>query len=231
MKKITVGLLLLFTSTIGLAQETTKKQKKVRPGKQIKISSTQQINQLQNGALLVRLKTQKSTIAALRKKGKDELADKRETQQADLNREIITAFQTYFDFCPTYFFFSDCSNTVREKQFDSVDFLNHLLQIDTTIVFNKKPFLTAEFGTIEQDTTKYFDGYYYFQGENGLERRTRYYGGTNMGFGALVIKSDQFIQLKKPFPYYVRTFDSLPIKRSPKTVVKKMNKKLHRFYN
>jgi hypothetical protein len=64
MKKITVGLLLLFTSTIGLAQETTKKQKKVRPGKQIKISSTQQINQLQNGALLVRLKTQKSTIAA-----------------------------------------------------------------------------------------------------------------------------------------------------------------------
>jgi hypothetical protein len=52
-----------------------------------------------------------------------------------------------------------------------------------------------------------------------------------MGFGALVIKSDQFIQLKKPFPYYVRTFDSLPIKRSPKTVVKKMNKKLHRFYN
>ena len=67
--------------------------------------------------------------------------------------------------------------------------------------------------------------------KNGLERRTRYNNsGTNMGFGALVIKNDQFIQLTRPFPYYVRTFDSFPFKRKPEEVIKKLNRKLHLFY-
>lgn len=231
MQKIIVGFLILLTSTAGLAQDPTEMKKKVSFRKQSKMLIKQQINQLHDGALLVRLKTRKNSIAALRKIGKDKLADKIEKRQAAINKDIVSAFQDNFDFCPTYFFFSDFSKDVRERLFDNVEFLNDSLLPDTTIMFNSMSFLTAEFGTIEQDTEKYFDGYYYAPGENGLERQTRYYGGPNMGSGALVIKSDQFIQLRKPFPYYVRTFDSLPIKRKPKNVVRIMNKKLHKRKN
>ncbi|WP_027420085.1 hypothetical protein [Crocinitomix catalasitica] len=153
-----------------------------------------------------------------------------ESEQADLNKKIVEAFQNNFDFCPTYFFFSDYSSSIRKGDFNNVEFLNEKLLPDTTILLSNRSFLIAEFGRIEQDTAKYFDGYYYTSGDNGLERKTSYYGGPNMRFGALVIKNDQFMQLRRPFPYYVRTFDSLPIKRSPKNVVKRMNKKLQRFY-
>jgi hypothetical protein len=162
--------------------------------------------------------------------GEIKLADKIELQQADLNKEIINAFQNNFNFCPTYFFYSDYSREVSENQFDRVEFLNNQLQPDTTITIFNRTFLTAEFGTIEQSPPKKFNGYDYTPGENGPERTTSYIDGPNMGFGALVIKSGQFKQLSSPFPYYVRTFDSLPFKRSPITVVKKMNRKLHRFY-
>lgn len=51
-----------------------------------------------------------------------------------------------------------------------------------------------------------------------------------MGFGALLIKNDQFIQLKDPFPFYVRTLSTLPYKRQPATVVVKIYKKLNNYY-
>lgn len=230
-QKTIFALLILLVPTFGLTQNTTEKKKKVCYRDQLKILTTQQINQLHNGALLVRLQTKKKSIAALRKTKKDKLADMIETRQAELNKVIIRAFQDNFDFCPVYFFFSNHSENVRKKQFDKVEFLNYSLLPDTNINFDHKDFLISEFGTIEQDKAKHFDGYYTVQGENGLEKRTKYYGGSNMRFGALIIKSDQFVQLRKPFPYYVRTFDSLPIRRKPKKVVIKMNMKLLNFYN
>lgn len=166
------------------------------------VQAGEQINQLKNGALLVRLQTKNKSISALRKNGNDKLADKIETEQKSRNMEIVSAFKAGFNFCPVYFFFSDDSQNIRERQFDKVVFLSKSLLPDTTIKFTKDHFLTAEFGTTDGDTS----------------------------FGALIIKSDQLIQLKRPFPYYVRTFGSLPIKRSAYKTVKKMNKKLHQFY-
>jgi hypothetical protein len=51
-----------------------------------------------------------------------------------------------------------------------------------------------------------------------------------MGFDALIISSDKFIQLRRPFPYYVRTRDAMPKSKVIFKTVAKMNKKLHRFY-
>ena len=55
---------------------------------------------------------------------------------------------------------------------------------------------------------------------------------TSLGFEALIIKDKNFIQLKKPFPYYVRTFSSLfrPIKRTKSETVRKMNNDLISYY-
>jgi hypothetical protein len=62
-----------------------------------------------------------------------------------------------------------------------------------------------------------------------LNKTENYYGSSDMGFEALIVKNDQFMQLKSPFPYYVRTFNSLPVRKSNNKTVKKMNDKLFHF--
>ena len=231
MHKIILSLLILLISTIGLSQGKTDEQQKTNSRKQLKIAAEQKIKEMYNGVLLVRLKTRKKSIAALRSSGRDAKADKIERKQAEFNTEIINGFKANFDFCPTYFFYSDYSQAALDGQFDKVEFLNDSLQYDSTITFNNKIIYTAEFGIIEQDSVQFFDDYYYEAGEEvGLQKRKQYNGGANMSFGALIIKSDQFIQLRKPFPYYSRTLGSVPIKRKPELVIAEMNSQLHRFY-
>jgi hypothetical protein len=230
MKKILIALLLFSTS--ATSQETLPKEKKISYRKRMDALAEGQINQLKGGVLLVRLQTKKNSLEALRKHGNYEKANLIEKKQAAYNLSIVKAFRTNFDFCPTYFFFSDYSTNVIDDQIDKVVFLNDSLFADTTIKFNNKAIFTAEFGTIEQDTAKYLSHYSYEPNANmSLKRVSNYYGGSNMGFGALIIKSDKFIQLSNPFPYYVRTFDSLPIEKSAKKVVSLMNIKLSEFYN
>jgi len=228
MNKIILSLLLLLISTISYSQKNSKRSTLSK--KQLKELANQQIIQMHDGALLVKLKTKKKSIATLRKFDYHEQADKVEAKQKAYNTKIINGFKTNFDFCPTYFFFSDYSQEVLDKQFDKVQFLDINLQHDSTITFNNTSFLTAEFGIIEQDTAKYFDGYYVVEGKDGLEKRAKYSGGTDMTFGALIIKNEQFFQLRKPFPYYSRTLNSIPFKRKPKNVIDKMNRQLHNFY-
>jgi hypothetical protein len=223
MKFFILSLLIITTSTIGLAQEAN-------PDKKIIITPKQQINKMYKGVLLVRLKTRKNSISALRRSGQNEKADKIQRKQDKFNANVISAFKTNFDFCPAYFFYSDFSQQVLDKEFDKIEFLDDSLQYDPNISLQSKTFLTAEFGIIEQDTAQYFDGYYYSPGEGrGQEKRTKYNGGPNMSFEALIIKSNKFTQLRRPFPYYVRTLNSLPIRRHPKHVVTKMNAQLHGF--
>jgi len=227
MNKIIIGLWLFLISSISISQVINEKKEKRNFRKHLKIQVKEQISQIHDGALLVRLKTKKNSIEALRKIEKNTLADKIEKKQAKRNKAIISAFQKRFDFCPTFFFFSDYSQSIKEKKFDKVLFLNSNLQLDSTIKFDKKTFLTAEFGTIEPDTAKYFS-YYSLEpdGNWSVKKIKNYYGGSSLVFDALLIKSDIFIQLRRPFPYYARTFDSF----HPKRVVKRMNRKLRRFY-
>jgi hypothetical protein len=229
--RIVAGLFIFCISVTGIAQDTQTTKKTKSPGNVYKVMARDQIFQLKNGALLVRLTTNKNSIAALQKIGKTKKADELQKKQAAYNVKIIKAFRKNFDFCPVYFFFSNYSTNISERQFDKVIFLNYSLLPDTSIKFTYNTFLTAEFGTIEEDTAKYYS-YASFESDSteGRHLVSHYYGGTEMGFGALLIKSDKFIQLRRPFPYYVRTFDSLPVERSTQEVVKMMNKDLHAFY-
>ncbi|MFI5220239.1 MAG: hypothetical protein ACHQNT_12200 [Bacteroidia bacterium] len=190
----------------------------------------EEIDHLKDGVLLVRLQTKENGITALRKMGNNEFADIIMEKQLQQNKEIISAFKNNFTFCPAYFFLSNYSDSVLSKQINGIVFLDDNLQPDTTVKLNNRKFLTAEFGIIEQDPAKYFSGYYYYQGENGLERRSAYDGGPDLRFGALKIMNDKLVQLKRPFPYYVRTFNSTPFKRKFSKVVRKMNKNLFSYY-
>ncbi len=226
MKKILLALLLIFPLLV-IAQKAPKK-KKLRYKKRVELISNNDITQLKNGGvLLVRLKTKKASIDALRKAGNKKVADRLENEQKMANQEIIKAFKKSFKFCPTYFFYSDYSDAVRARKFDEVEFLGQDLQPDKAIRFNGGFFLTAEFGNVEQDTVGNYKAQKHLENENFRDATST--GKSNMGFSALVIRSDQFIQLTPPFPYYARTLAGLPFERTKEEVVRMMDEQLDKF--
>jgi hypothetical protein len=229
MNKILIGLFLFFISIPGISQDTNKKKTNFR--KQLQASAKEQIYQLKNGALLVRLKTRTNAIAALRKMGENAKADAVQQQQASFNSDIIMAFRKNFNFCPVYFFYSDYSDTIKAKQFDKVIFLNDSLHPDPAVKFKEKSFLIADFGTVEQDTAKSYS-YSSLEPDRdfSVKKVDHYNGGPSFSYDGLIIRSEQFIQLRHPFPYFVRTRDSRPNKKKLNKTVKAMNKKLIAFY-
>lgn len=231
MKKIKLLQCLLFFSTIVFAQEVDSTKSKISFRKQVNTTAKVQINQLKNGVLLIRLKTKKPSIAALRRLGRDKKAIEMEKEQAQVNANIVAAFKSNFTFCPTYFFYSDYSNAVKGKEFDKVVFLNDSLKPDSNIKFENKSFFVAEFGMLQQDTARHFSHYSYESDKNFSKKQVSHYnGGPNQGLNGLIISSDQLIQLRHPFPYFKRTMNPMPKNVVIKRAVRKMNKRLHRFY-
>lgn len=230
--KLILFIFVFLIPSVAISQEEIDwKERKEGFRKQLRRTTNEQINLLHDGALLVRLQTKKMSIDGLRERGNFKLADKIEAQQRELNQKIVNGFTTYFDFSPVYFFYSYDSKYVKNGELDSVRFLNQNLEVDTGITVDADGYLTAEFGKIKQAPGKYYENYKVIQGDGDVRMRKKYYGEPNMGFRALIIKNDEFVQLRKPFPYYVRTLSSfIFIRRKPKKTVKRMNKKLHKFY-
>lgn len=230
LNQLLIGLfILLSTTTTTLAQLKIRNNEVISYARFLRKVSKEQIHQLDTGVLLVRLITKKHSIAALRSIGKDNKANKIEAKQEKLNRQIVRGFQSNFNFCPTYYFFSAYSKYVRAGQLDSVVFLNADLEPDPTIkVDSNATIFTTEFGKTAQDPTPFFDYYYFTQEKNGLQKETAVWGGPNLGLSALVIMNDQFIQLRRPFPYYAR-FSIIFQQNKPKNSVKIMNRKLHNY--
>ncbi|MEM6347156.1 MAG: hypothetical protein AAF927_24920 [Bacteroidota bacterium] len=226
MKHYYLLLWVLLIPALLLGQENSSKSKPESYRKARKRHATMQINGLYDGGvLLVRLKTKQTTIDALRERGKSEKAAQIEEEQRRYNQALIAAFKAKFDFCPVYFFYSHYTQQVKLGNWDSVAFVNEALQADASIKFEDPYYLVAEITSVVGDTAKYFDHYYYEPTANGPERKASYYGGNNLGFEALVMKSDQFIQLTRPFPYYERL-----LQKSLPTIVGGLNESLHRFH-
>lgn len=98
--------------------------------------------------------------------------------------------------------------------------------------FDGPSFLVAEFGTVEQDTARYFSGSSYEpDGNFSVKSVDHYNGGPVFSYDGLIIRSDKFIQLRHPFPYFVRTRSPRPSIKKLNRTVKTMNKKLTLFYN
>lgn len=199
--KIAVSIVFVFFAAIVFAQQTDKN---AAGRKELKSIAKEQIHMLHNqGALLVRLTTRKKAIEALRSQGKQEQADKLQKEQDERNKAIVKAFKQEYKFSPAYFFFSDYSQNILENKINTVPFLGEDLIPDKNIVMDKEKFLTAEFSSLNAES---LDG------------------------TALVVMDDKFNKLKRPFPFYVRIYQGLPFERSPAAVVRKLDKKLDKFY-
>lgn len=207
-----------------------KKQKKLNFNQRAEATAKQQINELKNGVLLVRLKTQQPKIDALKKTGRLIAAQKVADEQAFKNYKIAKAFQSKFDFCPVLFFYSHQSKYILSGQYDSIQFLNSSLQPDTSLKLKSTNFYVAEFGVLQEDTLKKFEGNVYEYGANGIEPRPEYHGNTTRHIEALVVLSKQLIQLRNPFPYYISTTVFILFEKSAYETVKEFNIALHECY-
>lgn len=185
------------------AQEAYKKDvygfkinSRTRQGKINKVKSYNQIKELKNGVLLVRLKTRKKSIAALENKGNSEMAYALRAKQKMFNARLIESFRQYFTYCPVYFFYSDESKKVLEREFEAINFVSP----PTVEDFNKlknATFFTAEFGNIQQNITDYRDS----------SNQITYTYGSDLNSMALVIMDHNFRQLQSPFPFASRARD------------------------
>jgi hypothetical protein len=186
---------------------------------------------LKEGALFVRLKTSETTIEALRGAGKYEEAEMVDERQKEKNREIVDAFTRAYDFSEIYFFKSRYSKDVRNRNWDGV-----LLDTSLQPVADPPPihvnFYIAEFWHIERSDEGTFQGYAYKLDTTGYQSKQKVYSGdTELGPYALIIRGPDFMQLDRPFPFFVRTYEGFPVIRRKKVkVVDKMNQKLHNYY-
>jgi hypothetical protein len=219
---------LLIILNICSVSLTVQGQKKISYRQQCKIDSKRQIVELHNGVLLVRLKQKQKSIDGLREQGRDKLADKVELNQKNRNSYIIDAFNSRFDFCPVYFFYSSDSKHVRNNKIDSISFLNDSLIKDISITLKDTNYYITEFGRVEPEET------FTYQSSTHLpkgETRATYSGGSDFSFKAVTVKTKNFKQLKEPFPYYSKEKSGSNKRANINNAVSKLNLSLKKFYN
>lgn len=153
-----------------------------------------QINELKQGAIVVRLKTNKKLIDDLIAHGKTDLALEKEKEQYVINANTYHAYKDYLKFCKVYFILSNSSDSLLNGTRSGI-FLDSTLKIDPSITMNEKFYLLAErdygynssIGFVTEDTAR-----------KVIE------GGNPVREMAIVLKNKYGHQLKGPFPYSVK---------------------------
>jgi hypothetical protein len=194
-------------------------------------SAKEQIKAMKNGVLLVRLESRSHGIEALKKIGKEAEAKQIEDRQKRFNLNIINAFRAKFNFMPIYFFYSDQLALIKSRQLEAIVFLSDSLIPNPSIKLNTTNFFVAEFGQFDGNSKKYESDAKYVKDENGKE--IKIYGDNrtpNDDMHVLSIRDSQLIQLKKPLPLYVRTYDAFPKAKALMRIVKRLNRKLTNYY-
>jgi hypothetical protein len=165
-----------------------------------KEKSSEHLKNLQSGALLVRLPTAQYKLQALVDAGKTAEAKKTVRRLNIDNKAIYIAFNGGYDFSKVYFFYNLSSEDIRQRNFHG-RLLNENLEPDPNILPQEENFYVAEFTVIEP-----------------------------IGLSALVIMDLDFNYIEKPFPYYVKEYDILPIfRRNRLSTVRMLNSNLHYY--
>ena len=135
----------------------------------------EQIEELKNGVLLVRLQEQNKKLQYLTENSRtDEVEDIEETNNY-INRSLIKAFTEYFEFCDVYFFYSDNSKEIKNREYSLLFDSNNNNKVENL-----------------DNQNIFFSAYAYRDyGESHLTDRK-----------AIVIMDNNIKQLKEPFPYY-----------------------------
>lgn len=109
--------------------------------------ASQTLRDLRNGAVIVRLKTNDKSVAAYRKAGRNDIADKIVESRKSQNEKLVYAFEHEFRFCKVYFIYANQTAKVLEGNYKV--FLNKYLEVDSFIVFSDTTFVFCEFGSVE----------------------------------------------------------------------------------
>jgi len=108
--------------------------------------AVQQINALRNGILLVQLDSKQNEIYVLKKNGKKALAETLEKDQYLKNKEVCYAFNSYFNFCPVFYFYKAYAKELRNENFDKVVILNENLEPAYKVDLRDEHYFIAEWG-------------------------------------------------------------------------------------
>jgi hypothetical protein len=160
--------------------------------KRRKLIATWQVNQLKEGALVVKLKTNNLTINALTKAGNKAMAKKKTLEILAINLNITRAFRSIYTFSKVYFMYSNYTDSLLNGQRKNI-FLDTNLVIDSNIEMNESFYLIAEsdevfnssIGFVPEDSAR-------FVSEHGSKSST---------YAPIIIKNKYGHQLKRPFPY------------------------------
>lgn len=152
-----------------------------------------QINALKNGgALLVRLKTNTNTVTKLKNAGNIDLATQLEQETILTNKIVMAAYLREFTFCPVYFFYSNYSDSVKQKKLTGILLDTNLVE-NPAVICNASFYLIAETGEVYNSSLGIVPE---SEAAKSVER------GNAVRDAAIVIKNRYFIQLHKPFPYF-----------------------------
>jgi len=196
-----VCLLAITSSVFSQAKEAKLEREKV---------AREHVEELKKGVLLVRLKTEKAKLEALKKVGTEAQVKALENEIRTRHENIANAFKSDFNFCSVLFFYSHQSELIKSGEFSKLSLYDaDLKPLDPLTVLPEEHIYIAEFGRIENANTSS--------------------GQIDFGFQALVIRDVDLNQLKRPFPYYQKT-NFLIFPRTYDVVVSKWNTKLSAFY-
>lgn len=213
---------------IDLNRKSVNRRKELRTFE--KYEAARHIQNIKDGALLVRLNTLDNSINALRGKGMDETAAELEDAIRVQNIAVMNAFEREFSFCPVYFYYSYDAGKVKNGDYQGTLFN---AKGDSTLLHNLADMncYIAEFGNLENDTSSQFIDYTLVHTDDfSVQREARYARGSTFNFSALKIKGPDFYQLRSPFPYYVKTYGTFIFNRSPFDIVSKLNDNFYSFY-
>ena len=160
--------------------------------KRRKIIGAWQINQLKEGALVVKLKTNSKIITELEKIGNQELANKKKLETFLVNKNIMMAYLDNFKFCKLYFINSSGNDSLLNGMRNGI-FLDTTLRINPAIEMKEKFYLIAERDNIYNSSIG-------FVAEDSA-RYVKEHGNPSGQVVEIVIKNKYGHQLKKPFPY------------------------------
>ena len=162
--------------------------------KRRKVIAVWQINELKEGAVVVRLKNNKLLLDQLKKTGKEGMAEKKVLEQYAINKNTMMAYKDFLVFCKVYFIYSNSSDSLLNGARSGI-FLDTNLNIDPSIEMKEKFYLLAErdygynssIGFVAEDSARIVT-------EKGNAVRQM----------AVVLKNKYGHQLKSPFPYQLK---------------------------
>jgi hypothetical protein len=199
-----IFLIVLFALSAAVIAQTTQYSDKEKDYKDRKSHenyrkrrlavASWQINQLKDGALVVRLNTNHLLINAFKQRGLPEEAERARLQQAAINLNIIRAYTNKYKFSKVYFMYGTSSDSLRKGTRSGI-FIDSTLKVNPSISMNEKFYLLAESDYVFNSSIGFVPE------DSATSVRER--GNPSSDEFPIVVKNKYGHQLKNPFPYSI----------------------------